>query len=230
MSNETPLLEARGIGRQHRDGTDWLLRDVSLAIGAGERVALTGPTGSGKTVMLRSLAMLDAVNEGTILWRGESPGPDEIPVYRSQVIYLTQRARLFDGTVETNLQLAYSLAVHRHRTYSRENIIAQLERLGRDDRFLALDSASLSGGETQIVALLRAIQLDPTMLLLDEPTASLDEGTTRQIEQLVGDWMAFPGTGRAFVWVTHDSAQSNRVAIRTLQLRDGQLTELEANR
>ncbi len=230
MTNETPLLEARGVGRRHREGTTWLLRDISLAISAGDRVALTGPTGSGKTLLLRSLAMLDAVDEGTILRQGEAPEPDEIPVYRSQAIYLTQRPRLFDGTVEQNLRIPYSLAVHRHRVYSRENIAAYLHRLERDEQFLNLDAANLSGGETQIVALLRAIQLDPTVLLLDEPTASLDEGTSRQIEQLVTDWMSVADGRRAFLWVTHDAAQTHRVARRTLQLRDGKLIELEANR
>jgi putative ABC transport system ATP-binding protein len=224
MSNVTPLLDARGIGRRHREGTDWLMRDISLVIGAGDRVALTGPTGSGKTVILRSLAMLDAVDEGTILWQGKSPDPDQVPAYRSRVIYLPQRARLFDGTVERNLQLVYSLAVHRHRAYSRESIITHLRRLGRDDRFLTLDAANLSGGEAQIVALLRAIQLEPTILLLDEPTASLDEGTTRQFEQLVADWMAMPDARRAFVWVTHDRVQARRVADRCLQFREGILS------
>ncbi|MDA1050374.1 MAG: ATP-binding cassette domain-containing protein [Planctomycetota bacterium] len=226
---EVPLLEARGIGRQHREGTSWLLRDVSLAIRTGDRIALTGPTGSGKTVFLRSLAMLDAVDEGAVLWQAEPVVADEVPVYRSQGIYLTQRARLFDGTVEKNLQLPYSLAVHRHRHYSRDNIVSYLDHLGRDEQFLMLDSANLSGGETQIVALLRVIQLDPTILLLDEPTASLDEGTTQQIEELVSEWMSVVDSRRAFVWVTHDAAQADRVANRTLQLRDGQLIELESN-
>jgi len=230
MPTEMPLLDARGIGRRHREGDSWLLREISLAISEGERVALTGPTGSGKTVLLRVLAMLDAVDEGTILWQGEAPGPDEVPVYRSRCIYLTQRARLFDGTVEQNLQRPYSLAVHRHGAYSRENIVTHLHRLGRDEHFLALDSANLSGGETQIVTLLRAIQLDPTVLLLDEPTASLDESTARQIEQLVNDWVSVADARRAFVWVTHDAAQANRIANRRLQLRDEQLVELEAKR
>lgn len=230
MPTAAPLLEARGLGRLHREKSNWLLRDISLAIGAGDRIALTGPTGSGKTVLLRSLAMLDAVEEGTILWEGNPPKPDEVPGYRARAIYLTQQAKLFEGTVEQNLQLAYSLAVHRDRAYARDHILTYLDHLGRDKHFLALDVANLSGGEMQIVALLRAIQLDPTILLLDEPTASLDEATTRQIEQLVSDWMSVADTRRAFVWVTHDAAQANRVAKRTLHFRDGQLIELEANR
>ena len=229
MATAAPLLEPRGIGRQHRDRTAWLIRDISFALRSGDGVALTGPTGSGKTVLLRSLAMLDAVDEGEVLWHGTSPTSDEIPVYRSRAIYLPQRPRLFEGTVERNLQLPYSLAVHRHQVYSRENIVSYLDQLGRDEHFLALDSMNLSGGEIQIVALLRAIQLAPTLLLLDEPTGSLDESTTQQIEQLVTHWMSEAVGERGFVWVTHDATQTERVASRTLQLWDGQLVELETH-
>jgi putative ABC transport system ATP-binding protein len=224
------LLEACGVGRRAGDGTGWLLRDISIAVRAGDRIALTGPTGSGKTVLLRSLCLLDTVNTGTISWQSEPVQPDQVPAYRARAIYLTQRARLFGGTVEGNLRLPFSLAVHRHREYSRESVATYLHRLGRDEEFLARDSANLSGGEMQIVALLRAIQLDPTILLLDEPTASLDEGTTQQIEQLVADWMSPPDARQAFVWVTHDAAQAERVANRSWQLRDGQLVESELNR
>lgn len=229
LINGAPLLEARGIGRRHRDGMTWLLREISLTISAGDRVALTGPTGSGKTVLLRLLGMLDAADEGTVFWQGASVHSDAVPGYRSQAIYLPQRARLFGGTVEQNLRIPYTLAIHRHLKYSGENIAAYLEHLGRDESFLTQDSGHLSGGESQIVAILRAIQLDPTILLLDEPTASLDESTTLQIERVVADWMSLADTRRALVWVTHDVAQADRVANQTLQLRDGQLIKPEAN-
>lgn len=227
MSSATPLLAALNITRLKQDTTDSILRGITLTVAAGDRLALRGSTGSGKTILLRSLAKLDPIFTGQILWQGNSPEADEVPIFRSQVIYLPQRARLFGGTVEQNLQIPYSLAVHRHRAYSRERLAASLNQLGRDETFLTRDSANLSGGETQIVALLRAIQLDPTILLLDEPTASLDESTTRQIEQLVTNWMSPADARRAFVWVTHDAAQAKRVANRTLQLRDAELIELE---
>lgn len=222
-SQVPPVLEARGLGRRHRDRIAWLVRDISLAIHAGDRVALTGPTGSGKTVLLRTLCLLDAVDEGAVIWKGESPRLDKIPVFRSQAIYLTQRTKLFEGTVEQNLRIPYSLTANRDRKYSQKNLEAYLQQLGRDVTFLTRDSAHLSGGETQIVAILRAIQLEPTVLLLDEPTASTDEVTARQIEQLVNDWMSLADTARAFVWVTHDAPQAERVANRTWQLRDGKL-------
>jgi UDP-glucose/iron transport system ATP-binding protein len=223
------MLEARNIGRMRHDESGWLLRDVSLTIEAGNRIALTGATGSGKTIFLRSLAMLDAIDEGTILWCGEPPTLNDIPTYRSLAIYLMQRASLFAGTVEENLMAPYFLAAHKNREYSRERILEQLEGLNFDKRFLANDTANISGGETQIVALLRAMQLDPMLLFLDEPTASLDATTTGQVEQLVADWISSDPTQRAFVWVTHDAAQASRLANRTFQLREGRLIEAEAS-
>jgi putative ABC transport system ATP-binding protein len=174
--------------------------------------------------------MLDAFNAGNILWQGKTLTSDEIPTYRSQAIYLPQRARMFTGTIGENLQRPFSLAAHRHRKYSQERIVSFLELLDRDDRFLNLDAENLSGGEAQIVALLRAIQLDPTILLLDEPTASLDGETTQQIERLVMDWISTERTRRAFVWVTHDATQADRVANRRLRFRDGRLMEPEVTR
>lgn len=230
MSIDAPLLEAHEIGRQDRKNGTWLIRDVSLAVRPGDRITLTGPTGSGKTVLVRSLSMLDALDAGHIFWHGESPESGEIPVYRSHVIYLAQRARLRHGTVEENLRLPFSLSVHRGRQYSPETIAAYLGSLGRDTGFLALDSANLSGGESQIVALLRAIQLAPTILLLDEPTASLDVTTTDQIEQLVSNWMSEGPDGRAFVWVTHDAEQAARVANRRFEFLEGEIIESEASR
>ncbi len=81
----------------------------------------------------------------------------------------------------------------------------------------------LSGGEAQLVALLRAIQLDPQVLLLDEPTAALDREATGAVEQLVELWFADERDRRATVWVSHDGRQAARVAGAILRVHDGQL-------
>ncbi len=228
MSVDATLLEAVGIGRVDHKTSSRLIDNITLAVGAGDRIALTGPTGSGKTVLLRLLAMLDANDEGEIHWRGSSPSTDQVPTYRSQSIYLPQRASLLDGTVEQNLRLAYSLAANRRRSYESERTTSLLSKLGRSSDFAKRNVADLSGGERQIVALLRGLQLDPTLLLLDEPTASLDDETAQRVEQLVTDWVQTDNTQHAFIWVTHDRTQAKRIANRSLQMLDGALTEQEA--
>jgi putative ABC transport system ATP-binding protein len=121
------------------------------------------------------------------------------------------------------LQLPFSLKANRGRRFDRERILALLAVLGRGPSFLEQSSRDLSRGEGQIVALLRALQLDPSVLLLDEPTASLDEGTARGIEKLIACWQSDEPTARALVWVSHDEGQSRRVANRRLFMRGGHL-------
>jgi len=215
------LLEARGLGRKPADA--WLLKDVSLSIAAGQRVALVGPSGSGKSLLLRSLALLDPIEAGEILWRGRSVADGEIPAFRSRVIYLHQRPALAEGSVEENLRQVFDLRTHCDRRFDHDRVVEWLQSLGRGELFLKKSSADLSGGEVQLTALLRAIQLEPTVLLLDEPTAALDAEAARLIEDLVAAWLAGDRQQRAYVWVTHDSEQADRVGDTVLHIRDGVL-------
>jgi putative ABC transport system ATP-binding protein len=211
-----PLVEARGLGRRRRDG--WLLADIDLALRAGDRVALVGPSGSGKTLLLRALALLDPLDAGAVLWRGQPVA--DVPAYRRHVTYLHQRAALFDGTVEDDLREPFQLHAHRDRAFDRARAVALLGRLGRDAGFLGKRSRDLSGGEAQIVALVRAVQLDPDVLLLDEATSALDADTELRAEALIGAWRT---DDRALVWVTHDADQTRRVTDRVIQIREGRV-------
>jgi putative ABC transport system ATP-binding protein len=217
-----PVVDARGIGRCDPKGGGWLIRGVSLALYPGERLAVLGPSGAGKTVLLRCLAMLDPLDEGTVRWQGHAVKGETVPTYRCRVIYLHQRPALLDGTVEDNLRLPFTLGSHRGRTFDQGRVVGLLERVGRDAAFLGKPGRDLSGGEGQLVALLRAVQLDPDVLLLDEPTASLDAAAARAVEGLVDQWYA-DGGGRALVWVSHDRDQARRVTGRALQMRAGRL-------
>jgi putative ABC transport system ATP-binding protein len=221
MGVEPPLVRACGLGRRSPNGTDWLLRGVCLELRPGDRLAVVGPTGAGKTLLLRALALLDPLDEGTIEFRGQSISAQAVPAYRRDVTYFHQRPPLFEGSVESNLLRPFSLGVNRGRAFDRGKVVAVLDSLGRPPSFLGQSSRDLSGGEGQIVALLRALQLNPTILLLDEPTASLDEVTTRTIEQFIGRWLAEAPSERALVWVSHDRDQARRVSNRTLSMQAG---------
>ena len=134
-----------------------------------------------------------------------------------------QRPALVEGTVEENLRLPFMLWGHQTREYSQEEILSLLERVNRNETLISRSTRDLSGGEAQIVALLRAIQLEPTMLLLDEPTAALDEESTRMIEQLVAGWLDRSHTDRALMWVSHNKEQIARVADHVMAMSDGRL-------
>ncbi len=224
MTNGTPLLEACGVGRREPNGTSWLLRNVSIVMRAGRRLAVVGPTGSGKTLLLRALARLDAIDAGQVLWHGRPVCGGAVPRFRQQAIYLHQRPALMEGSVEENLRLPFTLRSYGSREFRRDEILSLLERVHRDQTFLDRSSLDLSGGEAQIVALVRAIQLEPTLLLLDEPTAALDEEMTRMIEELVAAWFDRSPDERALVWVSHDRDQVARIADCVVNMKDGCLT------
>ena len=146
-----------------------------------------------------------------------------MPAFRRHVMYVHQRPALREGTVEENLRIPFTLQGHRQRQFDTARIEALLAGLGRDRLFLAKQQRDLSGGEAQLTGLLRGLQLDPQVLLLDEPTAALDRQATAAVEKLVAGWLDEDPGGRATVWVSHDPEQSRRVARRLLHIADGRL-------
>ncbi len=223
MPSRQAILEAHDVGRKAEDTQVWLIHDLSLAISAGEGVAVVGPSGSGKTVLLRSLAMLDPLDAGELLWHGEQVTRESIPRFRSHVIYLHQRPALIEGTVIENLQYPFQFAIHRQRRFNRQQAEQWLDVLGRPPSFLDKLSRDLSGGEMQIAALLRAMQLEPEILLLDEPTAALDRATTEAVEHCLQQWRSQQRERRAFLVVSHNEEQVRRMVSRTITMRSGQI-------
>ena len=222
-ASDDPLLEARAIGRQATRSEQWLIRDINLSIHAGQRLAIIGPTGSGKSVLLRGLCLLDPLNAGSILWNKRIVQHSNVPEFRSLVMYLRQRPAALEGSVEETLRFPFSLKAHRNKQFDTNRIFKLLESLGRDESFLRKQYSTLSGGESQIVALLRAIQLEPEILLLDEPTSALDPDAAALVERLVSLWMQELPDTRATVWVSHDEAQTERVADSVFRIDRGLL-------
>jgi putative ABC transport system ATP-binding protein len=217
------LVEARQIARLGRQRGEYLLHPTDFALRAGERAVLTGPSGSGKSVFLRALALLDPLDGGNVLWRGEPVPRVSIPRFRRHIAYLRQRPALFDGTVEDNLRYPYTLAALRDTTFDIARSRSLLDAARRPADFLARHTSELSGGEAQIVALVRVLQLDPDALLLDEPTASLDPDSARAVEDLIASWFESARAARATVWVSHDPAQAARVGSWHLTMNAGVL-------
>src|SRR5207248_9022630 len=165
------------------------------------------------------------VNEGHVRWQGRAVATGEVPRVRSQAVYLHQRPALVEGTVEYNLRLPYSLHASRRHQFNPRMVLKLLSVLGRGDEFLSQTDHNLSGGERQIVAVVRALQLEPSVLLLDEPTAALDREAARAIERLILNWQREKTAERAFVWVSHSHEQIKRIASRIVSMHDGRLVE-----
>lgn len=214
-SHRAPLLRAQRLAFQIEGR--WLWRNLTLTLQPGERLGVTGPSGGGKTLLLRTLAGLEPLQHGELAYRGRALTNWQMPAYRAQVAYLSQRPALREGTVEAALRAPFNFHAHAHSRFPSDRACELLAVLGREDRFMQQRCERLSGGEAQIVALLRTLLLEPEVLLLDEPTASLDAKTVTAIEQLIGRWMA-DASERACIWTSHDSVQLQRTCNRLITL------------
>ncbi|KWF59417.1 ABC transporter ATP-binding protein [Burkholderia pseudomultivorans] len=223
MTVPTGLIDAQHITRRDATSGKTLLAPTDFSLAAGSRIAVTGPSGSGKSVLLRALALLDPLDGGHVLWRGARIRRSAIPRYRRSVAYVRQRPAQTDGSVETQLRYPYSLAIYRDVAFDRARAEALAARAGRGADFLDKRASELSGGEAQIAALLRVLQLDPDVLLLDEPTSALDPDSTRAIEALVGAWFDAAPDARAYMWISHDPAQAARIGTTRMIMQAGVL-------
>ena len=210
-----PLLWARQLAFEIDGRRLW--RELDLSLQPGERLGITGPSGSGKTLLLRTLAGLEPLQHGELEFRGRALADWSMPKYRAGVAYLAQRPSLREGSVEATLRAPFGFGVRRGVAYPVERAQSLLSTLWRDADFLRQRAERLSGGEAQIVALLRALLVEPQILLLDEPTASLDAATVEAVEQLVTLWLAADGK-RSYIWTSHDASQLARSTDRRLSL------------
>jgi putative ABC transport system ATP-binding protein len=220
------LIQIRDLSRRDAKSDRPILVGANLAVRAGDQLGLVGPTGSGKSSLLRAIAKLDPSDAGDVLFRGQSVRKDAVPEYRRQVIYLPQRSEFVAGSVLQNLELPFRLAVSSGRLDPTQ-VTRWLDQLAMSHQTLDQAVESLSGGERQIVALIRAMTLSPQVLLLDEPTAALDPESTEKFERLVIAWQNSSDLSssprRAFVWTSHDAEQVGRMTTRIIAISKGEL-------
>jgi tungstate transport system ATP-binding protein len=192
-----------------------ILDRVSLRVERGARAFVLGPNGAGKSVLLRVMHGLVAPTSGEVRW--SSPEVAGRPRRQAMVF---QRPVMFRRSALGNLRFALSVAGVPHGERDRR-AHAALERVGL--AAIAHQPARvLSGGEQQRLALARAWMLEPEVLFLDEPTANLDPGSTREIERVVG---AIHAAGTTIVMVTHNLGQAQRLADEILFVHAGRLAE-----
>ncbi|MCP2040186.1 putative ABC transport system ATP-binding protein [Neisseria sp. HSC-16F19] len=218
----TPLIHTQALSRSAAGRT--LLHPVDLSIRGGERIGVHGTSGSGKSVLLRTLALLDWPDGGRLFWQGRAvETAADIQAYRVQAAYVRQQPVLMPGSVADNLYLPYTLAAYAARRPDSERTAALLHAIGRDKRFLQADSGHLSGGEAQLVCLMRIIQLEPQVLFLDEPTSALDPETAAAAEALISHWHDAAPQQRAWVWISHSPEQLSRISAQVWRVHQGQV-------
>lgn len=192
-----------------------LVQDVTFQLERGLVLAILGPSGAGKTSLLRMLNRLDEPTSGTVLLNGQDYRPMPPQKLRRHVGMVMQRPYLFPGTVASNIQYG---PTQRGAPLSQLQTEALLEQVGLAN-YGSQDARTLSGGEGQRVAIARALANDPEVLLLDEPTSALDEVSKQAVESLLSS--VVHARHLTCVWVTHDRAQARRVADLAVLLETG---------
>ena len=216
------LLELKDITKSFSgvDGDVEVLRGVSLGLDAGETLALTGESGSGKSTILHISAGLEVPDGGSLHLQGveinELSEAERANLRRSEVGIVFQQFNLIPSlTVEANIGFQASLAGRRDKTFESELV----EELGLADQ-LKKYPESLSGGQRQRVAIARALAVRPKLLLADEPTGNLDESTASAVLTAMLDLVG--RTGAALMVVTHSAALAEKMD-RRVRLKGGVL-------
>jgi ABC-type multidrug transport system ATPase subunit len=196
-----------------RDGKV-VLSDVTASLPRGAS-CVAGPSGSGKSTLLRLLNRLADPASGTVRYEGGDVRARDPLALRREVCLVPQLPALLDGTVEDNIRFAAGLAGRR------PDVARLLDLAGLDASFASRDSAKLSVGEQQRVMLARALALEPRVLLLDEPTSSLDEVARGAVEATLLDLRE--RVEASTVLVTHDLAQARRMADWVVRVDEGRV-------
>jgi putative ABC transport system ATP-binding protein len=219
-----PLLELEGIWKTYRTSALAVdaLRGVSLRVMCGEFVALMGPSGSGKSTLMHIIGCLDVPSAGRYILDGKDVSrldDDDLAVVRNrQIGFVFQQFNLLaslDARRNVELPLLYTDVPRSERRRSAQ---VALERVGLSDR-VSHRPGELSGGQQQRVAIARALVTEPSLILADEPTGSVDSRAAREVLDLLVD---LHREGRTIVVITHD-AEVAESAERIVRIRDGMI-------
>lgn len=198
-----------------------ILSDISFEVRKGEYLSLSGPSGGGKSTLLKIIATLLSPTNGDILFQQRPQHYYPITEYRQLVSYCFQQPTLFGETVQDNLAFPYLI---RGKEFVRTEAENFLTKVDLSTEFLAKPITELSGGERQRVALIRNLLFQPEILLLDEVTVGLDEDSKRIVQQLV---RSVHQAGVTIIQVSHDEedvAQANR----KIRLAKGKVVSYES--
>ena len=216
-----PILELAGASKRYQGKT--VLWPFDLTVARGETVALIGPSGSGKTTVLRLALGLLQPDGGSVRFRGVPLTAANVQAARRQMAYVVQDGGLFPHlTAAQNVALmARYLGWTDTRIAARRAELVELTRFPLD----ALDRypGQLSGGQRQRVGIMRALFLDPDLLLLDEPLAAIDPLVRAELQDDLS--AIFTRLDKAVVVVTHDLAEAAFFARRVVLLRDGRIVQ-----
>ncbi len=225
MATEPNILEVRGLSKHY--GKVHALTNVSLSIARGEVVVIVGPSGSGKSTLLRSLNLLETPTDGQVLFNGVNIMDKSVNInaHRQKMGMVFQHFNLFPHkTVLENLTVA-PIKVKKQQPAQAQQLARELlARVGLQDRENAYP-AQLSGGQKQRIAIVRALCMQPDMMLFDEPTSALDP---EMVGEVLDVMRGLARDGMTMVVVTHEMGFAREVGTRIVFMDHGAIVEEDA--
>ncbi|MBE6543361.1 MAG: amino acid ABC transporter ATP-binding protein [Ruminococcaceae bacterium] len=218
------LISVKGVKKHYLDGKVKALNGVDIDIKRGEVVVIIGPSGSGKSTLLRSLNLLEVPTEGSIFFEGEDIAAQNVNInkHRQKMGMVFQHFNLFPHmTIMKNLILAPTKVLKMNKEKAEEKAQKLLERVGLGDRGGSYP-AQLSGGQKQRIAIVRALCMEPEVILFDEPTSALDPEMVGEVLDVMKD---LAKAGMTMAVVTHEMGFAREVADRVVFMDEGIIIE-----
>ena len=222
--NDNVLINVTGLKKHYLAGTVKALDGINLEIDKGEVVVIIGPSGSGKSTVLRSLNLLEIPTGGSIVFDGDDLTDPKLDInkHRQKMGMVFQHFNLFPNmTVLKNLTIAPMKLLGKSKEEAEAKAHELLGKVGLDDRADAYPS-QLSGGQKQRVAIVRALCMEPEVMLFDEPTSALDPEMVGEVLQVM---QSLAAEGMTMVVVTHEMGFAREVATRVVFMADGKILE-----
>ena len=222
--NAECLIRVQGLKKYYNGEDVKALDGIDLEIDKGEVVVIIGPSGSGKSTMLRSLNLLEIPTAGSIIFDGEDLANPKIDInkHRQKMGMVFQHFNLFPNmNVLKNLTIAPMKLLGKSKEEAEKEAMDLLERVGLADRADAYPS-QLSGGQKQRVAIVRALAMNPEVMLFDEPTSALDP---EMVGEVLDVMKKLAKRGMTMVVVTHEMGFAREVATRVVFMDEGKVLE-----
>lgn len=220
MATSNKLISVQHLVKEYNHGTVKALNDCSLDIAQGEVVAIIGPSGSGKSTLLRSLNLLEEPTSGQIFFDGVNLADKSVDInlHRQKMGMVFQHFNLFPHlTVKKNITLAPVRLGRMSQAAADKQAMELLERIGLADKADVYPNM-LSGGQKQRIAIVRALAMNPEVLLFDEPTSALDPEMVGEVLELMKE---LARDGMTMVVVTHEMGFAREVANRVIFIDEG---------
>ena len=218
------VLEIKNVKKSFNDSQLHVLKDISLTVAQGEVVAIIGPSGSGKSTLLRSLNLLEEPTSGQIIFDGVNLADKSVDInlHRQKMGMVFQHFNLFPHkTVLQNITMAPLALKKKSPEEAQKQAMELLERIGLADKANEYPNM-LSGGQKQRIAIVRALAMDPEVMLFDEPTSALDPEMVGEVLEVMQE---LAQSGMTMVVVTHEMGFAKEVGSRVLFMDAGKIAE-----